>query len=110
MIDGTRIKKKLDEEAFHHRLSLYNKDSIECTQHSFFRFSEKQRQTFTCDFAKNFLMNNKPVLAGLQNNGHYAVFYECKDDKFMKIIITFISDKIRVVTFYTIEKGQLPRL
>ena len=110
MIIGTMIKKKLDEESFYQKLRNYTRDKIECTPHSFFRFSEEQRKRFNCDFARDILLNRKPILAGLQYNGNYALFYDFEDNKLLRIMIIFISGRIRVITFYTIEKHQLPKL
>ncbi|MBS3053846.1 MAG: hypothetical protein J4469_05080 [Candidatus Aenigmarchaeota archaeon] len=110
MIIGTMIKKKLDEESFYQKLRNYTRDKIECTPHSFFRFSEEQRKRFNCDFARDILLNRKPILAGLQYNGNYALFYDFEDNKLLRIMIIFISGRIRVLTFYTIEKHQLPKL
>ncbi|MBI2232925.1 MAG: hypothetical protein HYU56_03310 [Candidatus Aenigmarchaeota archaeon] len=110
MIIGTMIKKKLDEESFYQKLRNYTRDKIECTHHSFFRFSEEQRKRFNCDFARDILLNQKPILAGLQYNGTSSLFYDFEDNKLLRIMIIFISGRIRVITFYTIEKHQLPKL
>ena len=96
MIIGTMIKKKLDEESFYQKLRNYTRDKIECTPHSFFRFSEEQRKRFNCDFARDILLNRKPILAGLQYNGNYALFYDFEDNKLLRIMIIFISGRIRV--------------
>ncbi len=110
MIDATKIKKKIDKEIFYQKLKSYSRDKIECTDHSFFRFSEEQRKRFNCDFTRDVLLNQKPILAGIQYNGNYALFYDFEDGRFLRIMVIFISGKIRVITFYTIEKRQLPKL
>ena len=110
MINATKIKKKIDEESFYQKLKIYKRDKIECTDHSFFRFSEEQRKRFNCDFVKDILLNQKPILAGIQYNGNYALFYDFENDRLLRIMAIFISDKIRVITFYTIEKHQMPNL
>lgn len=110
MIYGTRVKKPVDIDEFCQKVQKYSEEKIECTPHSFFRFSEEQRKEFNCDFAKNFILNKRPVFVGLQYNGNYAAFYEYADNRLLKVIIIFIVGKIRVITFYAIEKEQLPRL
>ena len=110
MISGTRIKKKIDLNNFLDKVKNYSGDKIECTPHTFFRYSEEQRKTFNCEFVKGFVLNQSPVLVGQQFNGNYAVFYDYKGEGFLKVIITFISGKILVITFYTIEKQQLPKM
>ena len=47
-------------------------------------------------------------MVGIQYNGCYAVFYKYEKQRFIKIIIDIKTDKIYVVTFYVIEKNQLP--
>lgn len=44
-----QIKKKLDINKLLSILEKYKKEDIECTRHTLFRFSEKQRKIFTCD-------------------------------------------------------------
>ncbi|MBI3190958.1 hypothetical protein HYZ41_04625 [archaeon] len=85
MIDSTKIKKKLNEENFYQKLKNYNKDKIECTNHSFFRFSEEQRKKFTCEFVRDIIINQTPILAGLQYNGNYALFYDFENGRLLKV-------------------------
>ena len=96
MLNSTTIKKKLDEESFYQKLRNYTRDKIECSPHSFFRFSEEQRKRFNCDFARDILLNQKPVLAGLQYNGNYALFYNFEYDRFLRIMV---SCKVNVWKF-----------
>jgi len=75
MFDLNKIKKKVEVKEFLDFLKDYSSENIECTQHPFFRLSEKQRKIFTCDELKRILTKETPFLVGLQNNDNYAVFY-----------------------------------
>jgi len=48
MFGETRIVKKVDIKEFESFMKEYEKDQIECTEHTFFRLSEKQRKIYTC--------------------------------------------------------------
>ena len=59
--------------------------------------------------AKNFLINQVPLVVGIQYNGNYAVYYTFKEGKIIKIILSFRPDIIKIVTMIIVEKWQLPR-
>ena len=109
MIGGTKIKERVEIKKFIELIEGYDYKQIECTAHTFFRLSEKQRKIFTCDDLKRILTTETPFLAGIQYNKNYAVFYKHKD-KNLKIIIGINSRKINIVTFYFIEEWQIPRI
>jgi len=60
MLDKTKIKKNVSVREFLGFLKEYNKNQIECTEHTFFRLSEKQRKIFTCDELRRILINENP--------------------------------------------------
>jgi len=109
MLEETKIKKRVELQEFINFIKEYGKEQIECTTHTFFRLSEKQRKILTCDELRNILTKEKPVLVGLQNNENYAVFYKYKE-KNLKMIIAFNDRKVKIVTFYLIEEWQIPKI
>ncbi len=109
MFIGTKIKKKVGIKEFLDFLKDYDKENIECTDHTFFRLSEKRSKTFTCDELKRVLIKETPFLVGLQNNDNYAVFYTY-NNKNLKIIVNLGNRKIKIVTFYFIEEWQIPKI
>lgn len=86
----------------------YNHKNIVYTSHTFFRLSDRQKESFTPETMNEFLFEKTPVLVGIQYNGCYAVFYKYIRQRFIRIILDIRSDVIRVVTFYVIDKKQLP--
>ena len=109
MVRGYRIEKFEDIEIFISRIKDFAENDIECTPHTLFRLSEKQRKVFTCDELKKSLMNEVPVKVGIQHNKNHAIYYKYKDQKILKIIVSFKPSKVRIVTFYILDKNQLPR-
>ncbi len=96
-----------------HQLSIkqLNKyDKVNCTDHTFFRLSEKQRKVFKCDTIKDYLIGEMPVLVGIQYNKCYTLFYKYKRKTFIRVIIDITADRIEVVTFFIIEENHLPRI
>jgi len=108
MFNDTKIEKKVDIEKFI-RFVEDDKKSIECTDHTFFRLSEKQRKIFTCSELRKILIKEKPFLVGIQYNKNYAVFYKYQN-KNLKMIINFNNRKVKIVTFYFIEEWQIPKI
>ncbi len=109
MFNNTKIKKRVDINEFVKFIKEFNKEYIECTDHTFVRLSQKQRKIFTCEELKRILFDEKPFLVGIQHNENYAVFYKHKN-KNLKIILGINSQKINIVTFYYIEQWQIPKI
>ncbi len=109
MFLGTRIKKRIDTKQFINLVKRYQRGQIECTEHTFFRLSEKQRKIFTCDELKRVLVEKIPFLVGLQHNQNHAVFYKYQNKNF-KIILNINDRKIKIVTFYFIEEWQILKI
>lgn len=97
----------VDTENFLTLLSKYTEDQIEHTIHTFFRLSQKQKQIYTEKELRQIITKEKPFLVGLQYNGNYAAFY-LYHNKTLKIIISFKTRKVNIVTFYFINKWQIP--
>lgn len=108
MIGSHKIEKLMAVEKFVKWIMDFNPGKVFCSGHTFFRLSNNQMETFTCDTIKEYLFHTKPVLVGIQYNGCYALFYKYKKKRFLRIIIDIKVDQINVVTFYVIEKNQLP--
>jgi len=107
--DSTKIKKKVEIKDFINIIKKYNAEQIECTIHTFFRLSQKQRKIFTSEELKNILLKETPFLVGIQNNDNYAVFYKQKERN-LKIILVIEPRKVKIVTFYYILEWQIPKI
>tara|TARA_Y100000310_G_C20432611_1_gene692204 strand:- start:119 stop:451 length:333 start_codon:yes stop_codon:yes gene_type:complete len=110
MTSGNLIAKRIETNDFLELIKPYSKEQIECTDHTSFRLSEKQRKVLTCEKLKEYLLHEIPFLVGIQNNKNYAVFYNEKKNKFMRMIIDIQIAKINIVTFYFIEQWQIPKI
>ena len=108
MITDTKIEEKVSITKFIKIINQYNEKNIECTEHTFFRLSEKQRKIFTCEELKKILLNEKPFLVGIQYNKNYVTFYKYQN-KNLKIILGLGHRKINIVTFYFIKEWQIPK-
>ena len=108
-LDVTKIKKKINIQDFIEKIKGYKPEQMECTTHTFFRLSQKQRQIFTCEELKNILINERPFLVGIQKNDNYATFYKYKN-KNLKIILGLSTRKVKIVTFYYILEWQIPKI
>ena len=104
-----RIEKFEPVSVFRKRMKYFDENTIECTSHTLFRLSEKQREVFRCEKLKHFLLEENPLKVGIQYNGNYAVYYKFKGQKIIKIIISFKTNRIRIITFYILHEKQLPR-
>jgi hypothetical protein len=109
MFEETTIKKRVEIEEFIKFIKEYKIGQIECTTHTFFRLSEKQRKIHTCDELRKILTKEKPFLVGFQHNENYAVFYK-RQNKNLKMIVALNERKVKIVTFYFIEEWQIPKI
>jgi len=72
-----------------------DEEEIECTKHTLFRLSQKQRQVFNCEELKRILLHETPIRVGVQYNGNYAIYYRSeKRPGIIKIIINIGPAKI----------------
>lgn len=110
MIKGHRIKRKVNIKSFLDLMSNYAKSNIKCTDHTFFRLSEKQRKIFKCENIQNYLLSETPNLVGMQYNGCYAVFYKYNKRDVIRIMLNISLNDIKVVTFYIIDESQVPKI
>ncbi len=109
MFEETKIEKKIDVDEFMSFLKEYKPEQIECSSHTFFRLSEKQRKIFTCEELRNILIKEKPFLVGFQYNKNYAAFYK-HQNKNLKLIVNLRDRKIKNSYFYFIEEWQVPKI
>jgi len=109
MIKGYKIEKLEAIAVFTERMKNFDENTIECTIHTFFRLSEKQRKVLNCDELKRFLLKSIPVKVAIQYNKNYAIWYDYKGQKLLKMLLSLKPDKIRIVTFTILDKSQLPR-
>lgn len=108
LYSGSNIKKKIKVQDFINLIKRYN-NKIECTPHTLFRLSQKQREIFACEELKDILLKDVPFLAGIQENNNYAIFYRHKN-KNLKIIVVIEPQKVKIVTFYYILEWQIPKI
>ncbi len=109
MVHGNKIIERVDIEYFLEIIKNYDPEQVECTNHTFFRLNDEQRKVFKCEYLRNYIIYEYPILVGIQKNKNYAVFYKY-ENKVIKIIIDIQIDKINIVTFYFIENSQIPRI
>ncbi|MBR9704060.1 hypothetical protein GOV12_01505 [Candidatus Pacearchaeota archaeon] len=109
MINETKIEKKVNIKEFIEFVKEYKKEQFECTEHTFFRLSEKQRKIITSSELRRILINKTPFLVGSQYNKNYAIFYKYQNRN-LKIIANFNNRKVKIVTFYFIEEWQIPKI
>ena len=109
MFDETKIKEKLGIDKFLKLINKYSSEQIECTSHTFFRLSQKQREIFTCEELRKILLEMKPFLVGIQYNKNYALFYKYQD-KILKMILRISDRKVNIITFYFIKEWQVPKI
>lgn len=106
---NTRIKTKVGVKKFIDLIKKYGEERIECTDHTFFHFSKKQRKIYNESLIKGILLKETPFLVGMQFNNNYSVFYH-HNNKILKMIISFEIRKVNIVTFYFIKEWQIPRI
>ncbi len=106
---NTKIKEKINISNFVKRIKNYKSEQIECTEHTFFRLSEKQSKIFTCEELRQILLNEKPFLVGIQYNNNYTVFYK-HNNKNLRIMLVIEPRKVKIVTFYYILEWQIPKI
>ena len=110
MTKGHRIEKRIEVKTFLETIKNYNEEQIETTQHTFFRLNEEERKIFKESVLKEYLTTRIPILVGIQFNGNYAVFYDYSKNEALRLILDIQPNKIEIVTFYIIEKNEIPRL
>lgn len=109
MIKGHKIEKRVEVQNFISIIEEFSGKDVSTTKHTFFRLKEADRKIFKESIIKECILRQDPVYVGIQFNGLYAVFYGYGKDM-VKMILDIQSDKIYVVTFYIISKGQIPRI
>ena len=109
MVKGHRIEKRVQIEDFRNMIDRFTESDIITTEHTFFRLKQGDRKVFKDVIIKDYLLGQEPVLVGLQFNRNYAVFYRHGKDV-LKIILDIQADTIYLVTFYLMNKDQIPRL
>ncbi len=110
MAKGHRIEKKVEVKTFLEIIKNYTEEQIITTQHTFFRLNKEERKIFKESVLKEYLTAKIPILAGIQHNRNYAVFYDYSKNEALRLILDIQADKIEIVTFYIIDKSEIPRL
>ena len=110
MAKGHRIEKRIEVKTFLEIIKGYTEEQIVTTQHTFFRLNEEERKIFKEPVLKEYLSAKIPVLVGIQHNRNYAVFYYYSKNEALRLIIDIQPNKIEIVTFYIIDKSEMPKL
>jgi len=109
MIFGHKIKKEVVVNTFLDRIRDIKEENIETSSHSFTRFNEEQRKKYDRKFICDILLHETPFLVGIQNNDLWALFYGPKKE-IWRVMIDLKIDKIYIVTFYKINREQVPTI
>ncbi len=109
MLGDTKIKERVSTKKFLEIISKYDAKNLECTSHTFFRLSQKQREIFTSNELRKIVLKEKPFLVGIQYNENYAAFYK-HSDKILKVIFHIDKRKVNIVTFFFIGEWQIPKI
>ena len=110
MAKGHKIEKKIEVKTFLETIKNYTEEQIVTTQHTFFRLDEEERKIFKEAMLKENLVTKIPIVVGIQHNRNYAVFYDYSKNEALRLIIDIQPNKIEIVTFYIIDKNEIPRL
>ena len=108
--NGHLINREISIKQFQDFLMQYSNEHVYCTEHTFFRLSEKQRKLFKCEEIKEILFGQTPVFVGIQNNHNYAVFYKIENQNLIRIVLDIQLKRIDIVTFYKPISKDLPRV
>ena len=87
MIYSHKVRESVNIQEFMEKVRNYSPKDVVCTNHTFFRLSEKQKGKFTCEIIREYLFEDIPILVGIQYNGCYAVFYKYIEQRIIRIII-----------------------
>ena len=107
MIQGHKIREKIEGEHFFELIHNIKKENIKVSEHCLFRLRRNERKPFKEQILIEFVLNQKPLLVGVQQNGLYAAFYKY-GQKVVRLILEIAPEKIKIVTFYFIE--GIPRI
>ena len=110
MTKGHRIEKRIEVKTFLETIKNYAEEQIVTTQHTFFRLNDEERKIFKESVLKEYLTAKIPILVGIQYNRGYAVFYDYSKNEALRLILDMQPNKIEIVTFYIIDKNEIPRL
>ncbi len=109
MVEGHKINKKVSIKEFIEIIKSISKEDLDVTDHALFRIMQKDRESFKEYIIKELILNENPILVGIQNNGLYTVYYK-KDKEITKLIIEVKFNKLNIVTVYKIREEQIPKI
>jgi|SRR3989344_990019 len=103
---STRIIKRVDYKEFKELIDRFS-NKIIVNSHAYFRLNEMQRKVYKDEQLINILIEEKPVLIGIQGNNNYTAFFNRKEG-YLRIIFEVKKDNIEIITFYITE--TLPKI
>ena len=106
MAKESRIISKLTREEYAQLLLEYS--DIRVSPHARFRLSQKQREQFTEKALADILVQRKPLLIGIQENGRYAVIFR-EGFRFLRVVFELKQNAtLEIVTFLITD--TMPRI
>ena len=110
MTKGKRIEKNVDIKHFKTIIDEYGIDKINCSNHTLFRLSEKQRSIYNSKRLKEIILNEEPIFVGLQYNKLYACFYAKDQRKAFRFILDVKIKEIVIVTFLIVSLNIVEKI
>ncbi len=103
------LERKVDIIYFLRLIDEIQEKQIYLTTHTFSRLEEGERKVFKEQVIKEIIKYQIPKLVGIQKNGLYATFFDY-GKKVLRIMIDIQLDKMNIITFYTVEPEEVPRI
>ncbi|HLC58301.1 MAG TPA: hypothetical protein VJI68_00400 [Candidatus Nanoarchaeia archaeon] len=111
MVDGHKIIESVKIEIFLEKIKFIDKNDIEAIdEHAFFRLNIKDRKTFKDKIINEYLLGADPIFVGIQKNEAWVVIYNYNKEQALKIILNIGLNKVLIITFYIINKNNIPRI
>lgn len=110
MIFGHRIKEKINTKEFMELLAHYKDSEIYSTNHTFLRLNENERKIFKHDMLIDTIRQKKILLVGIQYNDLATAIFDFSKNEAIRIVFEIYTNKIEMVTFYVINKNEIPRV
>lgn len=105
-----RIKEKIRNEEFIEILSHYQDSDIYSTEHTFDRLNENERKIFKHDDLITIVRQKRIFLVGIQYNGLFTVIFDFSKNEAVRMVFEVHPFKIEIITFYLVNKNEIPRI
>lgn len=105
-MSATRIIKELNLFDYCELIDKYN-GRIIVNPHAYFRINQAQRKIYKDSSLISILIDEKPSLFGIQQNGKYTAIFSRKNG-YIRLVFNISEVNIEIVTFYNVD--NLPNL